>query len=139
MLDSAGTAREQAHRIWLQGYPVRDSLGTRRVLPSVNSVSVIKASFPGLVVVDANAPLFLCPPGKGVLMPGYGCPIRDDGVIVYFTPVRVDGRTARVGVSIIRSAGSGERYSTWAADYALDLAFTGERWVVRRKTMVGIT
>lgn len=114
MLDSLGPDQEPG-RIWIQpranGHAATNQ--TRSMGLTANEWNAISERFPAARLADASDTLFLCPPGVRVMMPGTGCPIRDQGIIVSFSPLRLMGDSVRAGGSLIQSAVGSQGSFTW--------------------------
>jgi hypothetical protein len=83
VLDTFGIAPTQP-RIWLAPYRVYDAIAKKGKDVPFTTVELdsIQRHYPGVMpVADAISP-FRCPPGITVKMPGQGCPIAENGIIV---------------------------------------------------------
>jgi hypothetical protein len=138
VVDSGSATRSQ-RRIWLHQSRNSGSSDSERVFPATQLLQILRDTFPGLVIVEPNASLFLCAQGERVLMPGHGCPIRDDGLIITVRAPRFDSDSARVGVGIIQSRDHGSGYSTWESDFGVDMVRSGAIWRLRKKTLLRIS
>jgi hypothetical protein len=138
----AREASTAVSRIWIR---TSEPLAIRRegsppLVPMAPAVAeALRAAFPeARFTPDSNEQLFLCPAGVRVVMPGSGCPIKDDGVIVVLSPIRLVGDSVAARGTIIRSSGGSEpsriggSVSTWAV--SCDLYFLRENasWKVVR-------
>ncbi|MGH7505420.1 MAG: hypothetical protein ACRELX_07200 [Longimicrobiales bacterium] len=129
VLDSLGPVDESV-RIWVQ--PARPRETTGDTVTAVTSPEVrpeLERAFPNARVTPASDVLFLCPPGVQVRMPGRGCPIRENGVIVRLGPVSVQGDTLHIMVALIRSSSRDSRvFYSWAKGTALVFVRSRGSW-----------
>ncbi len=116
VLDSLASERVHTSRLWIRAYLSVDP-GTRRlqrVPPTAEQLATIRSRFPTAAVPASHDGLFLCPPGVRVRMPGVGCPILEDGLIVEVGPLEIDADSAHASGSVIQSSTRNGRTSTWA-------------------------
>ena len=117
-----------ATRLWLRHTLalVPDKLDPQRVDISQEFLTHVQRRFPNARLAARDQRLFLCPPGVTVSMPGQGCPVLDDGVIVSAGPIRVEGNLVLVSASVTRSNRSGT--NTWAEGFSVVFRRSGGQW-----------
>jgi hypothetical protein len=122
------------NRLWLRGSGPRDN---RRELSPISEelAAAVQRRFPNARVAAPDQRLFLCPPGVSVQLPGQGCPILDDGVIVMVGWMRSAGDGVTVNATVIQSKGS----STWAESITALFRRARLRWQFVRVTERSIT
>jgi hypothetical protein len=133
VLDTLGPQGADAGRIWVRPHTERDpATGERRsVTLSPAERAAVAEAFPTARVIDAPDTSFLCPPMMRTLLPGTGCPIRDDGVIVEFAPLRFDGDSVSTAGMLIQSWPAARGTLTWVQWIDLVLDRTRGKWEVR--------
>lgn len=137
-------------RIWIAGALIEDPEGPYREdapqIPRAVRDQLIE-TFDGARIVDDWANIFElvseCPPGESVRMPGHGCPIRDDGIVVSLGPLSVaaDGMvTTQASVTRSQSVRSGAEVVTWAEGFRITLERSEDgSWITRDVTDIWIT
>ena len=117
---------DSSQLIWLRADTVAGSTSRLKLTPQ--QVAAVMRLHPRIRLVPPSESLFLCPPGRVVRMPGSGCPIRDDGVIVSLFDFRVAGDSLIAGGDVIKSRGS----STWAEGIAYGFRWLNGAWTFVR-------
>ena len=112
--------------IWLRADTAAGSTSRLRLTPQ--QAAAVMRLHPRIRLVSPAENLFLCPPGRVVRMPGSGCPIREDGVIVSLFDFRVAGDSLIAGGDVIKSRGD----STWAEGMAYVFRWAKGAWTFVR-------
>lgn len=134
LFDRLASGITAEHPIWLRLHVQRPDTGSGSPLqPSETQWREISHALPSARLAGARDTLFECPPGVRVSMPGTGCPIRENGIIVEVDRPVVDGDSATMWVWLIESGASDGRTLTWAQGLALVLerAGDGRTWRLR--------
>lgn len=141
LLDSLAGGLPPTVRIWLVSDPERDPVTgeVTRTSHSPAEVQAIQSRFPSVRLPDDPDRLFLCPPGAEVRMPGSGCPILEDGVIVRLSSVRVSGARAEVTGVLMRSGRSEWGVYSWAEGATIEFERAASGWTFSRFTSRWIT
>jgi hypothetical protein len=102
--------------------------GVRFVPLSQDAERAIQRIFPTARYSENLDSLVLCPAGVQLRMPGSGCPIRDDGVIIQLWSLRVYGDSLSVYGVLIQSSPGRTRTASWAQGTSLAFVRTGRLW-----------
>lgn len=125
----AGVRVDQANRLWFPGVAVVGDNRIRYRSLSPDLWSQFTKRWPQAKRLHQDP--FECPPGKSVIMPGYGCPIRQHGMIVRLDPLQIQ-RSGAVAASV-HVIHSGEADNEWwtqqvGVDFTLERSESGD-WV----------
>jgi hypothetical protein len=114
--------------IWIRARktPRRPADTVTPTVPSAGEFRAIRDSFPGARLVPEDTELFECPPGREVIMPSSGCPVRDNGVIVTFEAIEATDSTVQTGIRVMASSGGGRM--TWAEGFSQVFGRDGTGW-----------
>ncbi len=113
-------------RIWIERLVSRSdthSLARENVDPLVNA---LRPRYPRVSAPPSDTELFVCPAGVSVKMPGRGCPIIEDGVIVRIQHPRFTEGSVHIPITVIRSRGA----MTWAAGHIVVLVRQNDTWQI---------
>jgi len=134
LFDSLRVDTSRTARIWVLPTAHWDSV-TRTstdVALSDRELAAIEAVYPRARGAPAYDSVFVCAPGVRARMPGRGCPIRDDGIVVRFRTIRVSGDTARMAAGVIRSESGASGVYTWQEGFDwIVLVYTRGTWDLR--------
>lgn len=140
LVDSLGPD-ERPPRIWIIQHADREAvagpMGLTR-LTAAERTAILKA-FPTVEFAEHTDSLFLCPAGVHVSMPGTGCPIRDEGVIVYPGSLRLDGDSLRARSTLIQSGEADSGAYTWAQGAEVVFTRMQATWRTRGIRLLWIT
>ncbi len=92
----------------------------RLLCVGLGTINALHSIYPHIRFVSEDEDLFLCPPGRQVLPPAGGCPIRDDGIIASFHGLRsVEDGFVVTEASVAQSSDDGR--ATWWEGFELRL------------------
>jgi hypothetical protein len=130
LIDSLGPRRSDPYRIWLHADRERagTSSGVRFVPLSQDAEREIQRSFPTARYSEKFDSLVLCSAGVQLRLPGSGCPIRDDGVIIQLWSLRVHFDSLSVHGVLIQSSPGRTRTVSWAQGISLVFVRAGGLW-----------
>jgi hypothetical protein len=112
-------------RIWIERLVFRSDTQSHR--ENVDSlVYALRPRYPGVSAPPSDTELFLCPAGVSVRMPGRGCPIIEDGVVVRIQHPRFTEGSVHIPITVIRSKGA----MTWAVGHIVVLVRQNDAWRV---------
>jgi hypothetical protein len=133
LIDSLAESPESPGRIWISGSHQlrRDTASARQFALSDTQWAAISQAFPTARHVVPTDSLFLCPAGVELRMPGSGCPIKEDGIVVELAPLRVDADSVTSSGLLVQSSTSYGRLVTWAQGMWLVFERVQGRWRVR--------
>ena len=150
LMDQLAPERQDTLRLWISPYSAKDPETGRKIWiqPTQAEQQALEAAFPSAQVADTSETLYLCPSGGSVALPDYGCPIKDDGVVVVFDSLQIVSpdilRTAGMLIQSMDVEGNDPPRTretiTWAQGF--DLLFVRQpdgRWLLRETSPPWIT